>query len=60
MTKKKCYRCEKRKDEGEEVHFLCYADYVRLGDEWKKLFIRVSKWVWLCNDCLKQVEKNRK
>lgn len=59
MVKKKCYRC-KNKKEGEEVRFVAWADYIKKGKKFRKLFIRESYPVWLCNDCLKQVEENRK
>ena len=57
--KKKCNRCHERK-EGEEVRFTSYSDYVREGQGFQKLWISNSYNVWLCNDCIKQVEKIKK
>lgn len=56
--KKKCYRC-KKKGEGEEVRFIAWADYVKEGKTFKKLFIHQHFPVWVCNKCLEQVEVNR-
>ena len=62
--KKQCSRClmrdNRERKEGEEVIFQSWSDYIRKGKKFSKLYISENKKVWLCHDCLNQVEENRK